>query len=384
MHVLELQPGDHRHQRDFLELPFRIYHGIDPWVPPIYREACNTLSREKNPFFEHSDAAFLIAYREKEQPVGRLAVLENRLFNQYRNEKTAFFYLFECLPDEEAAGALFETAARWARRRGLRRLVGPKGFSAMDGQGLLVQGFEHRPAFGIPYNRDYYPGLVEAAGFRPLRDLLSGYLDRSTQIPDRIHRVAEKVAKRRGLRVSNFTSRRQLRALAPKIRGLYNAALGDMPDNLPLTEREARAIADRMIWFADPRIIKIVEKDGQPVGFIFAYPDISAAVQRQRGKFFPLGWLDMFLELRRTPWVNLNGAGLIREQQGLGGTAVLFSEIIRSLVDSRYDYAELVQIRAENERMLREVKALGVHFYKTHRIYELPLDSPSPASSHVP
>jgi hypothetical protein len=142
-----------------------------------------------------------------------------------------------------------------------------------------------------------------------------------------------------------------------------------MPDNAPLTEDEADAIAQQMIWFADPSIIKIVRKDDQPVGFIFAYPDISAAVQRNRGRLFPFGWLDILIELRRTRWVNLNGAGIIAEQRGLGSTAILISEIAHDLLQSRYDYADFVQIRADNDKMLREVSRFGIDFYKRHRLY---------------
>ncbi|MEJ2012897.1 MAG: hypothetical protein P8X64_11840 [Anaerolineales bacterium] len=203
--------------------------------------------------------------------------------------------------------------------------------------------------------------------------MLSGYLDRSIDFPDRIHRLARKVAERRGLQIARFKNRRDLRKIVPQIRSLYNAALADMPDNAPLTEDEANAIAQQMIWFADPSIIKIVLKDDQPVGFIFAYPDISAAVQRTRGRLFPLGWIDILLELRRTKWVNLNGAGIVAEQRGLGSTAILISEIAVDLLNSRYDYADFVQIRADNDKMLREVAGFGVEFYKRHRLFRKPL-----------
>lgn len=239
----------------------------------------------------------------------------------------------------------------------------------MDGAGLLVEGFEHRPAFGIPYNPPYYRGLIEAEGFELQRDMLSGYLDRRIEFPERVHRLARKVAERRGLTIARFKSRRDLRRIVPQIRALYNGALADMPDNAPLTPEEAQSIAQQMIWFADPSIIKIVFKDEEPVGFIFAYPDISAAVQRTRGRLFPLGWIDILLELRRTKWVNLNGAGIIAEQRGLGSTAILISEIAVDLLNSRYDYADLVQIRADNDKMLREVSQFGVEFYKRHRLY---------------
>jgi hypothetical protein len=142
-----------------------------------------------------------------------------------------------------------------------------------------------------------------------------------------------------------------------------------------------KALADQMLWFADPKLIKIVLKiadqpgePDRPVGFLLAYPDISAALQRSRGRLFPLGWLQLLLELRRTRWINVNGAGMIPEYRGLGGTAVLFSEMAKSVRGSRYEHADLVQIAANNDRMHRELRDIGVDFYKAHRMYERPLD----------
>jgi hypothetical protein len=248
--------------------------------------------------------------------------------------------------------------------------VGPKGFVATDGLGLLIEGFEHRPAFGIPYNREYYPALIEAAGFTRLRDLVSGFADRSTEIPDRIFRIARKVGERKGLEIVSLTNRRELREIAPEIKSLYNSVLGVFEDNVPLSDAELDNIVSQMIWFADPNLIKIVRKEGELIGFAFAFPDISAALQRTGGRVFPFGWIQLLLELRRSKWVNLNGGGIVEEHQGMGGTAILFSEFIRSLLDSQYQYADLVQVRKENHRMLRELGQFGIDFYKTHRMYE--------------
>ncbi len=369
MDILEIDTADRRQARAFRELPFRLYRDIPPWVPPLETDARAQLDRRRNPFFRHSDAAFLLA-QAGGRTVGRLAVLDNRRWNEFNHERTAFFYLFECENDPEAAQALFERAFAWARARGLDRIIGPKGFTALDGLGLLVKGFEHRPAFGLPYNPAYYVPLVEAAGFEPEGELVSGYLNARAPFPEKIHRLSELVQKRRGLRVMSFKSRRDLRALIPRLKELYNASLSGTTGNVPLTDEEVDAIAGQLLWFADPRLIKVVLKDEAPVGFLFAYPDISAALQRTGGRLFPFGWLDMLLELRRTKWVNVNGAGIVERYRGLGGTAILFSEMHKSVTAGQFEHADLVQIGVENDRMLRELRDLGIAFYKTHRVYQ--------------
>ncbi|MBN1439931.1 MAG: hypothetical protein JW929_11025 [Anaerolineales bacterium] len=355
---------------EFLDLPFSLYRGCPQWVPPLAADARSMLDRKRHPFYRHSDAAFFLADDGGRRAVGRIAVLDNRHYNEYNRERTAFFYLFECRDDSAAAKALFHAAADWARARGLNRLWGPKGFTSLDGMGLLVRGFEHRPALGIPYNFPYYPKLMEESGFRGTADVVSGYFNRSAQLPEHIHKMAEIVRRRRGLRILQFRSRRDLAKVVPRLQKLYNDSLAGTTGNTPLTDDEAKAMADQILWFADPHLIKLIAKGDELVGFVFAYPDISAALQRTRGRLFPFGWIDLLLELRRTKWVNLNGAGIVDKYRGLGGTAILFDEMAKSLQAGNFEHADVVQVGVENDKMQRELRGLGFDFYKTHRMYE--------------
>jgi len=157
--------------------------------------------------------------------------------------------------------------------------------------------------------------------------------------------------------------------LASSLGDLYNQSLGGTTGNVPLTTEEIRSIAQQMAAYADPRLIKILYKGDAPVGFLFAYPDISAAVQRTKGRMWPFGWALWLRELRRTKWVNINGAGITKGYRGLGGTALLFGEMYRSVQDGGFVHADLVQIGAENAPMLRELRSFGVDFYKTHRVF---------------
>ncbi|HOQ98573.1 MAG TPA: hypothetical protein PLJ35_07090 [Anaerolineae bacterium] len=371
MEIIQLDTGDRRQVRQFLDLPFVLYRSTPQWVPPLAPEARHVLDR-RHPFYRHSDAAFFLAVADG-RVAGRIAVLDNHNYNEFNKERTAFFCLFECAENAGAAQGLFDAAFAWARGRGLERLVGPKGFTALDGLGLLVRGFEHRPAFGIPYNLPYYGALVEAAGFTGSGDIVSGYLHRSAPFPERIHRAAELIMKHRGLSIARFTSRRDLRALVPKLGRLYNEALAGTTGNVPLTDDELRVMAEQLLSYADPRLIKIVMKGDEPIGYLFAYPDISAAMQRTRGRIWPLGWADLLLELKRTRWVNINGAGIVEQYRGLGGTAILFSEMHKSLLEGHFEHADLVQVGVDNGNMQRELRGLGIDFYKMHRMYERPL-----------
>ena len=370
MKILRVDLSDRKQVRDFLSLPARLYRNVPQWVPPLENEERLRLDPRRYPYYRHSTAAFFLACQDG-QPLGRIAVLDNRLFNEYNHEKTAFFYLFECEPDPDAAGALFESAMFWAKKRGLDKILGPRGFTALDGLGFLVKGFQYRPALGLPYNPSYYVSFVEAQGFESSVEIVSGYLGQDCNFPDRIHALATRIQARRGLHIATFTNRRQLRLAIEKLMFLYNDALAGSTDGIPLTGAEVNALASQMLWFADPHLIKMVMKGDRPVGFLLAYPDISAALQKTHGRVFPFGWVTLLRELHRTDWININGAGMIEAYRGSGGTAILYSEMFKSFISNpRYHHAEIVQIGLDNEKMQREMENFGVDFYKLHRLYQ--------------
>jgi hypothetical protein len=130
-------------------------------------------------------------------------------------------------------------------------------------------------------------------------------------------------------------------------------------------------MVSQLLWIADPRLVKLIYKDEQPVGWILGYPDIGNALQRINGRLLPFGWLQVLLESKRSHWINLNGIGIIEEYQRLGGTAILYNEIYKSVRDiDQYDYAELLQMREENINIFLEAANIDIDFHKIHRLYE--------------
>jgi len=369
MDIVQINTKNRKQVKQFLNFPYRLYKDVPQWVPPLSSDAQMLLNEKKNPFYQQGKAAFFLA-QSHQRTVGRLAVLNNHRFNQYNQQNCAFFYLFESENDQNMVEELFEAGIRWVRSQQLDMLIGPRGFNVFDGIGMLVKGFEYRPAFGLPYNLPYYPELLENIGFTVKGETISGYLDGKMIFPEKVHQVAELLKKRRGLHVAQFKSKRDLKAMIPHLKNLYNQALQGTPDNVPISDFEVDLFAKQMLWFADINLIKIVMKGEEPVGFLFAYPDISAAVQKTKGKVLPFGWIQLLLELRKTNWININGAGMIEGYRGLGGTALLFSEMYKSVAQSRYRFADIVQVGAENDKMLREMRDFGINLYKVHRVYQ--------------
>jgi len=281
------------------------------------------------------------------------------------------FYLFECEDDQEAAAALFERVSEWARERGLDHVVGPKGFGALDGYGLLVEGFEHRQMMTMMnYNYAYYPRLVETLGFEKEVDFVSCYINSDTfRLPERVHRIAERVKQRGNLAVRRFRSKRELLKWAGRIGETYNRAFVDNWEYYPLTEREIDFLVDNLTMVANPRLIKIITHGDDVVGFLFGFPDVSAALQRAQGHLLPRGILDLLLEMRRTKWAALNGAGILPAFQGRGGNTLLYTEMEKSIREFGFQHADLTQVAETAVQMRRDLVNLGGKPYKNHRVY---------------
>ena len=369
LEICEVEPADGKRINEFIDLPFRLYKNVHQWVPPFRSEMAKLL-RKQHPFFGHSEAAFLLARRE-EKPVGRITVFDNRRFNSYRNRKEARFYHFECTEDEEAAAELFAAAEAWARRRGLGQLVGPHGFSGMDGSGLLIDGFEHRATMTMMhYHFPYYHRLLENSDFEKVRDYYTAVIDRSGfQLPDKIRRVAEIHYKRGHFRAPVFRKRRELLRIARKIGEVYNRAFIVHEDFCPLKEEEIDRLAKDLMLVSKPSLIKVLYYDDQVVGFLFAFPDLSGALQRAGGRLTPISLVDLLTEAGRTDTLIVNGAGILPEYQQLGGNGLLYYELIRTIEDSGYRRGEMVQIADTTSLMLADMQTLGGRVYKTHRIY---------------
>ncbi len=354
----------------FVKLPFRLYQGSPNWVPPLLSDAKTYLDRDKHPFHEHSDVDFFLAVRDGKD-VGRIAAIENPRFNEYHQTHTAQFYFFDCEEDEEAAQGLFETVFEWAAHRGLNQIVGPKGMGPLDGYGMLVEGFEHRQMMTMMnYNYPYYIPLVEKQGFKKEVDFVSCYANTETfHLPKRIHSIAERVQQRGQLNVKRFSSKRELVSWAGRIGEAYNKTFVNNWEYYPLSDKEIKFVVDNIMIVADYRLIKIITHDDDVVGFLFGFPDLSAALQRARGRLFPFGLIDLLLEMRRTKWIALNGAGILPEFQGRGGNALLYSEMEKTIRDYDFQHADLTQVAETAGQMRHDLENIGGKPYKNHRVF---------------
>ncbi|HET9907804.1 MAG TPA: hypothetical protein VFQ23_14230 [Anaerolineales bacterium] len=356
----------------FVELPYRLYKECPQWVPPLYVDSYAYLDRKKHPFHDHSIVEFFLAVRDG-QDVGRIAAIENKPFNKYHNTRKANFYFFDCENDPEAATLLFNRVIAWSKAHELNEVVGPKGMGPLDGYGMLVSGFEHLQTMTmLNYNYPYYEKMIEAQGFTKEVDFVSCYLPADKfQIPPRVEQIAQRVMQRGGLRSQRFKNKRQLIAWADRIGKAYNEAFVNNWEYYPLSAREIDFVVKNIMTIADHRLIKIITHGDEVVGFLFAFHDVSAALQRARGRLFPFGLIDILREIKRTDTVAVNGMGILPKHQGHGGNAILYSEMGHTLLDfKQFRHVEMTQVAETTEQMRADLKNLNGVEYKNHRVYK--------------
>ncbi|MBN1485229.1 MAG: hypothetical protein JXA37_10945 [Chloroflexia bacterium] len=368
MRVRRIDPDKRQEVEQFVQFPFQLYQDEPRWAPPLLSSVRGELDRHRHPFYEHSKADFYVA-EHNGTTLGRIAVMNNHRYNQHRQSRTAFFGYLEVVDDAEVARELFQAAFSWAAERGLTHIVGPRGLNGIEGGSVLVEGFERPAAMGVPYNPPYYDGLLRGLGFDKDTDYISGYIQRGQRLSQRIVRIAEAVKQRRGFWIKSFRSRRELRRWVPRLIRVHQKAFSRNHTYYPPSPQELERIVDTLFLIADHRLVKMVMKEQQIVGFIFSYHDLAPALRRARGRLWPLGWYYLWRERRRTRRFDSNGVGLLPAYRGLGGNAMLYNELEKTLYELDFERLEIIQVEEKNAKSLADMQTLGVQWHKRHRSY---------------
>ncbi|NIW43423.1 MAG: GNAT family N-acetyltransferase, partial [candidate division Zixibacteria bacterium] len=365
----KIDPNSPSDVNRWVDFPFSLYQGHPCWIPLLKNGIKKLLDKNQHPFYQHSEADFFVVENAGEV-AARICVMENTRYNDYHNEKAAFIGYFDVIEDKEAARQILSQVDEWANQRGLETIYGPKGMLGAAAGGVLVGGFEYRAAIDIPYNYPYYDDYLKDSGYEKYRDTLSGFIHRKDEgnIPERVIRISKKVAERGGFHARRFKTKAELRQIVPMIGDLHRQAFVEIPGYYPMTDEEFAWMAEELIMIADPELITLVMKDDEVVGFLFAYPDISGGLQKANGSLFPLGWWHILQAQRKTDWIILNGVGVLPEYQGRGANAIMYVELARTLLQSNFDHADLVQVGEENYRSMQDQLTFGVKWTKKHRV----------------
>ena len=259
----------------FIKLPWRLYRNEPNWVPPLLFERKRFFDRDRNPFFQHAEAEYFLAWRDG-RAVGRVTAHIDRHFNEFQHHDWGMFGFFECENDPEAAQALLDAAEAWLRARGRDRMVGPMDFTTNDECGVLVDGYDLFPTILTNWQHPYYPGLIEGAGFGKAMDLYMWNLEVTdrTRVHEAIWKVASDVEAKHGITVRSMR-KKDMEGEINRFLEVYNAAWERNWGFVPLTEEEVRAYAKDLKPILDENWAFVAEKDGETVGAALSLPDYN-------------------------------------------------------------------------------------------------------------
>jgi GNAT superfamily N-acetyltransferase len=357
---------DGRGLRAFLRFPERLYRNDPCWVPPLRRDERARLS-PSNPFFAHAEARLFLA-RQGGEVVGRVAAIVDRWHLERWKDGAGFFGFFEAVADDAVAISLLDAVRDWLRSRGLQVVRGPFSPSTHDECGLLCEGFEQPPRILMPYNQPYYPALLEQAGFRVIRELLTYEMEVPPALPERVIRVA-RTAEERGVRVRPV-DRARLTAETEVFRTIYNAAWSDNWGFVPMSQAEAAAMASRLRQILIPELALFAEWKSQPVGFLLLLPDLNPALRLLRGRVTPWGLVRFLWRQRRVDEVRLLVLGVLPEYRRRGIEALLLREVYGPVRRLGYRRAELGWVLDDNAVTRQTAERWGAWVAKRYRIYE--------------
>ncbi|MGM9832289.1 MAG: N-acetyltransferase [Candidatus Limisoma sp.] len=329
--------------RKFVEFGIDLYKGNPYFVPPLISDDVNTLTTSFNPAFDFCEAEYFMAYRDG-KPVGRIAAIIHHRGNEMHGTKALRFGFVDFIDDEEVSRALFDAAAEWGRSRGMTTMVGPLGFSDMDYEGLLVEGFDELSTMATIYNYPYYPEHLERLGFTKTADWVEYSLKVPAEVPEKHMRITEIVKKKYGLRIVKYTSASKAVAeIGRPLFELINETYADLYEFVKLSDRQIDHYVKYYIRMLRLDLLTTVRNsDDELVAIGVALPSMSRALQKSGGKMLPFGWyhLARALYLNCTDTVDLLLVAVKPEYQSKGVNALLFADLIPLFNKHGFKYAE--------------------------------------------
>ena len=374
--ALEVRPVSSRRELDrFIKLPWRLYSNERFWVPPLISERRKHLDRRRNPFFEHAEAEYFLAWRDGE-PVGRITAHVDHRLNEFQQNDWGLFGFFESEDDPDVAGALLAAAEGWLRERGRDRMVGPFDFSTNHECGLLVHGHDRPPQILENWHHPYYAGLLEGYGLAKAMDLLKWRLeigDREKILPI-IFELAEQLEPKHGIHVRHMR-KRDFEGEIRRFMEVYNSAWEKNWGFVPLTESELVTYAKELKPVLDPNWAMMAETaDGEVVGAALTLPDYNQVLKKLNGRLLPFGWAKALFARRKIDSVRVFALGVKPEYQHTGVAAAFYIEHFDMARVTPQTWGEMGWILEVNEAMNRGMEAMGGEIVKRHRLYEKALD----------
>jgi len=372
--MIELRPlTTRREKRLFLTFPWRIYRDDPLWVPPLPSEREKAIDPERGSFFKDGIAECFIAWKNG-KPVGTLCLAEDYNYTRTRGYPECMLNFVEGIEEYTVFEAMFDFAADWAHKQGMKSLYGPYNLDREDCRGLLIDGRDRPAAILCGHQPAYYQGFYERYGFsKDGEDLLAYAIDIDPASPriQRLFRLAERVRQRnpefavRPAKLADFEDE------VDRIVELTNRGLSHFPDQVPYTRNDIESIILPLLDVVDTDLVLFAEVGGQPAGFFPGVPNFNELLIKLNGLRYP--W-DTFRYLRhrklQPECLAIKSAVVPPEYWDTGVAVLLFAEMARRAIAKGYKWADLSLTGEDNSDTRPLAQHMGAQIYKRYRFYK--------------
>lgn len=356
--------------KKFIVFPFSLYQSNPCWIPPLLMDEFKTLGKDKNPAFDFCEAEYWLAYKDN-KPVGRIAGIIHHKYNEKFNVKYARLGWFDFIDDIEVSTALINTFEAWAKEKGMNHIHGPLGFTDMDGEGMLIEGFNEVSTFGSIYNHDYYPKHIEKFGYEKDVDWIEFRVNLNKAIPEKVSRIADAVAAREKLHVLEVKKAKEMLPYAREIFYLINDAYKDLYGFVELTDKQIDMYVKAYFGFIKPGFVPVVlDENNKVAGFGITMPSLSKAMKKANGRLFPFGFIHVLNAMKNNPEVDLYLTAVKPELQNKGVNAVIINEINKVFIRNNIKYVETNRELEANTKVQAQWRHYEARQHKRRRCYK--------------
>lgn len=357
-----------KERKEFVELPFSIYKKNAYWVPPIKVDEFKTMDPGQNPAMEFCDTKFWLAYRGR-QVVGRMSAIINYKYNEKVGKKLGRFSRLEFIDDQETFQKLMGTAIAWLKGKGMEQIHGPLGYTNLDNQGLLIEGFDYLPSVASVYHLPYYHDYIKAYGFKKEIDWLEFRLNMGEEAIKKAQRGAEIVKKRYGIELIKFKRNKDLLPYVSDLFEVFNQAFDPLPFVVPFNQALIEMYSKKYFKVINPKYVCLARKNDEIIGFMIAVPSLSEAMQKARGKLFPFGYYYILKAMKKPLVMDFFLGGVKPEFESQGAIVILYSEIQSQMLEDGVQTMETTGNFETNHKVIANWKNFDHIQHKRRRCF---------------
>jgi GNAT superfamily N-acetyltransferase len=353
----------------FVAFPNKLYKGNPYYVPGLLIDDYHTLSDEHNPAFDFCEAVYFVAFKKKKM-VGRIGGFINHKSNEKWNQNRVRFTHFDFIDDFEVSKKLMEAVTVWAKEKGFDTIHGPLGLTDMDHQGMLVEGYHELDMFITLYNYPYYENHLKELGFEKEIDWVEYQIKLPSEPNEIISKLADRILSRKGYKLVEFKDKKDILPWGQEIFQLYNDAFAPLFGTTELTQKQIDYYIKTFFGFVNPDFIKIVvDEDGKLAAFGVTMPSLSKALQKAKGKIFPIGFYHILKSIKHNKILDLYLIAVRPDLQGKGLNAVLMDSILKTAIEYGIEYAETGPELETNKNVQTQWKHFEKRQHRRRRVF---------------